>query len=256
MKIYLDFEATQPENEIIAIGAVSETGKTFYSLVKPRNSHISAYISKMTHITEADLNTAEEIDAVLKKFNLWVMGQESDIMKCDFISYGDDSTFIKHTLPSIQTGEAFIIASYLYAKIRDCSKEVSKFFHGGISLINAFNYIESMERKQRHNPLEDAIMLQKVMDGIKDKEPLAEHPIRYEASSDEYKSPSGHFWHRDIKTKEYREFDTCEDAITWYIENKINPAQQAGVHRNRIMGHIMASVRSKKQYGGFKWGRN
>lgn len=49
MIFYLDFEATQPENEIIAIGAVAENGATFHSLVKPQFSSIFNFISQMTH---------------------------------------------------------------------------------------------------------------------------------------------------------------------------------------------------------------
>ena len=45
MKFYIDFEATQPENEIIAIGACAENGATFHSLVKPQLSSISPYVS-------------------------------------------------------------------------------------------------------------------------------------------------------------------------------------------------------------------
>ena len=55
MKFYIDFEATQPENEIIAIGAVAENNATFYSLIKPQLSSISPYISQMTHISVEDL---------------------------------------------------------------------------------------------------------------------------------------------------------------------------------------------------------
>ena len=50
MKFYIDFEATQPENEIIAIGAVAENGATFHSLVKPQLSSISKWVSDLTHI--------------------------------------------------------------------------------------------------------------------------------------------------------------------------------------------------------------
>ena len=68
MKIYLDFEATSPENEIIAVGAVAENGATFYSLVKPQLSTISPYISRLTHIKQADLEKAKVISEVLKDF--------------------------------------------------------------------------------------------------------------------------------------------------------------------------------------------
>ena len=58
MIFYLDFEATQPENEIIAIGAVTENGSTFHSLVKPQFSSISQFVSDLTHISQEDLEKA------------------------------------------------------------------------------------------------------------------------------------------------------------------------------------------------------
>ena len=88
MNFYIDFEATQPENEIIAVGVCAENGATFHSLVKPQLSSISQYVSQLTHISAEDLEKAPVIDDVLKSFDLWVMVQESDIMKCRFIAYG------------------------------------------------------------------------------------------------------------------------------------------------------------------------
>ena len=82
MKFYIDFEATQPENEIIAIGAVAENGTAFYSLVKPQLSSISPYISQMTHISFDDLAWAPDINKALIEFDAWVMAQESNIMDC------------------------------------------------------------------------------------------------------------------------------------------------------------------------------
>ena len=69
MKFYIDFEATQPENEIIAIGAVAENGATFHSLVKPQLSSISPYISHMTHISAEDLEWAPDINKALIEFD-------------------------------------------------------------------------------------------------------------------------------------------------------------------------------------------
>ena len=43
MKIFVDFEATQPYGEIIAIGAKAETGEEFFHYVKPQLS-VSSYI--------------------------------------------------------------------------------------------------------------------------------------------------------------------------------------------------------------------
>ena len=40
MKYYIDFEAAKYVEEIISVGAVREDGKTFYSLVKPKEGKI------------------------------------------------------------------------------------------------------------------------------------------------------------------------------------------------------------------------
>ena len=65
MKFYIDFEATQPENEIIAIGAVAENGATFHTLVNPQLSSISTYVSQLTHISAKDLEQAPDINKAL-----------------------------------------------------------------------------------------------------------------------------------------------------------------------------------------------
>ena len=120
MKFYIDFEATQPENEIIAIGACAENGATFHTLVKPQLSSISTYVSQLTHISPEDLETAPTINEALIQFDSWVMEQEKNIMNCRFISYGDDDKFIKSTLSAITDDHAFTCAAILMAKIENC----------------------------------------------------------------------------------------------------------------------------------------
>lgn len=255
MKFYIDFEATQPENEIIAIGAVAENGAEFYSLVKPQLSSISNYVSQLTHISEAALNQAQTIDEVMVAFDLWMMNQESDIMKCDILSYGDDSTFVKATLPAVKDPHAFCVMACLMAKIKDCSKEVFKFFNGGISLINAFNYVQEAESKQKHNPLEDAIMLQKVYEHTKTHEPLEHHPNSITETA-KMKMPSGAFWCKQKgKNQKIYRFDCIEDAIEWLITNVMHARDPEEVHRDRVMAHIMKAIRTSSKYCNFVWHR-
>lgn len=257
MKFYIDFEATQPENEIIAIGACAENGATFHSLVKPQFSSISPYISQMTHISAEDLETAPTINEALIQFDFWVMEQEKNIMNCRFISYGDDDKFVKHTLPAITNEHAFTVAAILMAKIEDCSGETKKFFHGTIKLVHAFNYVQAAETEQKHNPLEDAMMLQKVYEHMQENEPLKEHPLRRAINVPvDYKSPSGKFYCRACgKNAKEREFKTCEEAITWLIDTVMRPPEPEKVHRERIMTNIMKAVRCKSMYCGYKWRR-
>ena len=259
MNFYLDFEATQPENEIIAIGAVAENGATFHRLVKPQFSSISKYISDMTHISVEDLEQAKTIDDAFFALNNWITEQEPNLMKCEFITYGDDAQFIKATLPAIKTDTAFLTAAYLLVKIKDCTKDTFKFFHGSISLIHAFNYVQSVETKQNHNPLEDALMLQKVHEYTLNNAPLTCHPLNSKFKDivqEEVKMPSGTFFCKSSgKNATEHKFNSCDEAIDWYINTYIAKDQRASVHRENIMKHIMKSIRTKKKYAGYNWRR-
>ena len=257
MKFYIDFEATQPANEIIAIGAVAENGSTFHSLVKPQLSSISQYVSQLTHISAEDLKMAPDINEVLRSFDFWMMNQEPDIMKCRFIAYGDDSKFIQSTLPAITEQHAFTVAAILMAKIEDCYENTRKFFHGSIKLVHAFNFVQSMEVEQKHNPLEDAMMLQKVYEYTQTHEPLPAHPLSKNFSEMvDYKSPSGVFYCHGLgKNAKERSFASCEDAIDWLIKDVMRAKEPETIHRDRIMKNIMKAVRTKKAYCSLKWRR-
>ena len=262
MIFYIDFEATQPENEIIAIGAVAENGSTFYTLVKPQLSSISQYVSELTHISPADLEKAPNIDKALIDFDLWMMSQESDIMKCRFIAYGDDSKFVKSTLPAIKHQHAFTVAAILIAKIEDCYDDTRKFFHGTIKLVHAFNYVQSTETEQKHNPLEDAMMLQKVYEYTQTHEPLPCHPLNKEfdaaMANHTAKMPSGIFWCKHAnggKNSKVYNFATCDEAIDWLIEKVMRHPNPEIVHRDRVMTNIMKSVRTGRKYCDYRWFR-
>ena len=261
MKFYIDFEATQPENEIIAIGAVAENGTAFYSLVKPQLSSISPYISQMTHISFDDLAWAPDINKALIEFDAWVMAQESNIMDCRFITYGDDKKFVKSTLPAISDKHAFTIAAILMAKIEDCSEETKHFFHGTIKLIHAFNYVQATETKQKHDPLEDAMMLQKVYEHMQTNDPLPCHPLNKDfdiaMSNASVKMPSGAFWCRTNmkKTAKIYNFATCEEAIEWLITDVMRAKEPELIHRDRIMANIMKAIHKNTKYCNFLWGR-
>ena len=261
MKFYIDFEATQPENEIIAIGAVAENGTTFYSLVKPQLSSISTYVSQLTHISAEDLELAPDINKALIEFDAWVMAQDSNIMSCRFISYGDDVKFVKYTLPAITNEHAFTVAAILMAKMENCYEDTRKFFHGTIKLVHAFNYVQSAEIEQKHNPLEDAMMLQKVYEYTQTHDPLPCHPLNknFSAAMDNatVKMPSGTFWCRTSmkKTAKIYNFATCEEAIEWLITDVMRAKEPELIHRDRVMANIMKAIRKNTKYCNFLWGR-
>ena len=261
MNFYIDFEATQPENEIIAIGAVAENGTTFHTLVKPQLSSISPYISQMTHISAEDLEWAPDINKALIEFDAWMMNQESNIMNCRFISYGDDNKFIKSTLPAISNEHAFTVAAILMAKIEDCSAETKRFFHGTIKLVHAFNYVQATETEQKHNSLEDAMMLQKVYEHMQTHDPLPCHPLnknfKAAMANVAVKMPSGTFWCATGKKKNAKivSFENCDEAIDWLITNIMKPKEPEFIHRDKIMAHIMKAIRKDEKYCNFYWRR-
>lgn len=256
MIFYLDFEATTPEQEIIAIGAVAENGSTFCSLVKPQLSSMSQFISQLTHISQENLEKAPVIDAALREFDRWVMDQEPNIMNCRFISYGDDKKFLKASLPAIKSISAFYAASALIVKMEDCASETKKFFHGNIRLIDAFNYVQSLNDKQNHDPLEDALMLQTVHNYMRNNEPLNAHPLSKASKTiEEVKMPSGTFWcqHKD-GGKNIRYFDNFDKVVEWLVPNVMH-ADINVVRKDKIMVNIMRAIRKESFYCGYRWGR-
>lgn len=256
MNFYIDFEATQPEQEIISIGAVADNGATFHALIKPQFSSISKYISDMTGITQQMIETAKTFDCVMRDFYQWCTIQESYLIKWHFYSYGDsDVDFLKHTLQNVISENALIITSLMISTMKDYSKEVAKYFRGGTSLIKAFNYLETLENKQKHNALEDATMLADIYNKIDGKEPLESNPF-IEQKIINYTFPSGEFYcTTGGKNYKERHFVSIHDAMEWLINNHIGKEARDTVRRDKMATKIMKAIRKKDTYMGYKWRR-
>ena len=258
MKIFIDFEATQ-ENEIVSIGAVTESGQTFYSLVKPQFSSISQYISQLIHVSNETVANEKPLDEVLTIMYQWLHNQCSNLAEWEFLAYGADNKFVCASMRNIHSEKATILAALMIAKMTDAYGAIKTFFHGSISLIHAFNYVEQVENKQWHNPLEDALMFQKVYEYIQNNEPLSCHPLNPQFNQTEVavKMPSGVFWcTTGGKKHKPRTFATIDDAINFFINTCVGKEQRASVHRERVMKNIMMSVRKGNKYAGYYWHRN
>ena len=69
---------------------------------------------------------------------------------------------------------------------------------------------------------------------------------------EEVKMPSGTFFCKSSgKNATEHKFNSCDEAIDWYINTYIAKDQRASVHRENIMKHIMKSIRTKKKYAGY-----
>lgn len=260
MNYYIDVEATQPNNEIISIGVVNDAGKCFYSLVRPTLSELSPQVTKLTHITEDMLAAAPTLDDVMAQLYNWLCGQNVNYINDHFYSYGEDILFFKASLSAIKTEYAFTIMASIMAKLEDASKKVFECFHGSVSLINAFNYIKSLESEQQHNALEDAYMLKIVYNYAITNPPLAECPafVGYGHRGSEItgEMPHGKFFaSTSPKFKKEIEFENIDVAIDWLIETHVCPIDRPNVHRKRMALKIMKALRSKSQYCELYWRR-
>ena len=256
MNFYVDFEATQPEQEIISIGVYCDNKESFYALVKPQFSKVSKYITDMTGITNEMLADRDNFDTALNDLYIWCEQQETNLNDWHFYSYGDgDVEFLKYTMRNVTTQRPLIIASIMIATMQDFSKEVTKYFRGTTSLIKAFNYLKSLENKQKHNALEDAKMLADVFVKITDKEPLSENPF-VERAICNYTFPSGRFFCKGKgKNAKEREFGCIQEAIEWLINTNIAKDSRDAVHRDKMATKIMKAIRKNECYMNYKWRR-
>ena len=255
MKFFIDFEATQ-ENEIVSVGIVSESGKTYYSLVKLEFSSISQFISNLIHIKEQDLEEAKPLDTVFTEIFHWTMEQSNCISDWEFFSFTDtDRAFVEGSFRNLKNNNSVLFGSYLIANIKDAYFDVKHFFNGSISLINAFNYIVKENKEQTHNALEDAKMLQTVYEYIKTHETLSELPIINKENTP-VKMPSGIFsCTTGGKKSKTREFKDIDEAIDWYINTHIAVSQRCSTKKENIMNRIMTSVKKKEKYNQYYWSR-
>ena len=256
MNFYIDFEATQPEQEIISIGVVSDNGVKFYELVKPQFSQISKYITDMTGITNEMVKDEYDLNIVLGDLYAWCYNQEQNIANWHFYSYGDgDIDFLKHSMCNLKGEQQIIIASLMIATMKDYSTTVREYFRGTVSLIKAYNYLKDLEDKQNHNALEDAKMLAEVFAKTANKEPLAANPF-VEKQIINYTFPSGKFFCKGVgKNSKEKAFYNIQEAMEWLISTKIRADAREAVHRDKMAIKIMKAIKKKDTYMGYKWRR-
>lgn len=170
MKFYLDFEASPISNHIISIGCISETNKCFHEYVNINNLHEKEYqlIKEITNIDKEQLNCGLTPNDAFNSLKEWV-AENNDSQMPVYICYGNnDKNFIQNTLHHINDFEAFTFATSIYALLIDFSKNTKNFFHSTnpIGLNRIYNFIVAEENIQRHDALDDAIMLKYVAENL------------------------------------------------------------------------------------------
>lgn len=171
MRIYLDLEATEG-GEIIAIGAVAENGKRFFSAIRPRFTPVTPRIAVLTGITADEAEEFPLAETAIPRFVNWVLEQDTGL-GIVFLTFGEnDKCFAKKTLAFYKedcgTPDSVLEGlSWLIANMSDCSLLIHKAFRRpNISLRSAYLTLRETELSPIHNPVEDALALKELIDLI------------------------------------------------------------------------------------------
>ena len=173
MNFYLDFEATRFSNRIISIGCVADNGNTFSTLVRPVNkAKVDKFITELTGITNEMLVDAPSADEAFNQLFDFIE-LNNDGKEPIYYCYGNtDADFIKHTVKYMEDTRACICAQALQGTMIDYAATVKKFFiaKSDLALRKVYMLIQAQENLvQKHDALEDALMLQTVVENLHDK---------------------------------------------------------------------------------------
>lgn len=252
MKFFIDFEAQQFSNDIISIGCIAEDNSKFYSLVRPvRNKKISNLIKELTGITQEDLDEAPTSEEVFNKF--WDWCYERYDGKLEFYCYGScDSSFVKTNYKYTKDLKAKSILGLISLELINYAGAVTSHFglkNGEISLIKVFNYYKKEENNQKHNALEDAIMLKYVYEQTEKREKELE--VFTQNSNNKKKKneqPKDNHIVYAFKDDECIRFESLNAAARW-MAKKAGGSQS----KNNFRKKIKRKAELENSYGGYKW---
>ena len=276
MKFYLDFEATRFSNRIISIGCVAENGKTFYTLVKPgKKRKVDNFITELTGITNEMLAEAPSADQAFAQLADWFEENSSGIAP-EFYCYGDsDAVFIQHTLADMEDTKACLCAMAIGGNLIDYAGVVKKFFvaPSDLALRKVYMLIQAkQELVQKHDALEDALMLQCVVENLEikckpeDKDTILAMPSQKRPKTKKapgiFQKWSGQSkWAADTNADEnkwmfkctdqhsgdVKYFDSAETVALWiirYIARNVSPKSEE--HRKKIANAVVAAIDNNK----------
>ena len=182
MNFYLDFEATQFSNEIISIGCVADNGARFSCLVQAQKK-VTKFITELTGITQEMLDTdGVSADRAFLAFYQYVKENNEPGKVPTYYCYGsNDKDFIKHTVQHMTNFEAIVFASSVQALLVDYSNTVKSYlFNRGLALKKLVALIRHVDEiEQRHDALDDALMLKECYEGLDtlDRSAFAPTPV-------------------------------------------------------------------------------
>ena len=251
MKYFIDFEATQFSGEIISIGCVDETGREFYTLLKPvKMRHITDFILDLTHISREEIAAAPDADTAFTAFLDWLRQDET----ADFYCYGDsDAVFLSRTRRHLKTFRAQLGLSMILGGLNDFSVDVKKHFglKTSIALKKVVAYYRGGDVEQTHNSLADALFLKEVYEKSRNEE-VAGTPFP------EYRSganlPKIKKLIKAVKGNVRMEFTSYGKAADWVMSEQLSVRDTVnGKTKSKVCSRIVNAAEKERPYCGFEW---
>ena len=287
MKFYLDLEAARFSNYIISIGCVCENGNTFSTFVKlPKKKKVDKFITELTGITNDMLKDAPTADEAFNLLFDFIEANNNDEVAPEYYCYGDsDAVFIHHTLTQMKDTRACVCAQAIEGSIIDYASVVKKFFvaSNDLALRKVYMLIQAQqELVQKHDALEDALMLQCVVENLEtkckpeDKDTILAMPSQKKPKTNKapsiFQSWNGiSKWEANTNANEnkwmfkctdqhsgdVKYFDSADTAALWiirYIARNVSP--KSSEHRQRIANAIVAAMENGKCRYNCHWEYN
>ena len=252
MDIYLDFEATQ---------------------FTAHKKELTKFITNLTGITPEMIEYALTPDEAFYDLFFWIseMAQEAIGEPIFYHAYGGmDKIFLQNAVKNITQNavikdfveklsysiidDSYKVCRFFHAKTIGVSYKVCRFFHAKtIGVHKALNYFEKDLDDQDHDPLNDAIILNKLMDYLFLAKPLECSPFESPNKSNQTPSMLGKYSARqmNVKNAPVIPFDCFDDAVNW-IYKKIKKNNPDSIRKN-VKKHLKNAILNNRQYHGYAW---
>lgn len=269
MNFYIDFEATQFAQRIISIGCITETGDSFYTLVKPVDGdRVNSFITNLTGIDNAALEEKGLApEEALYKLRYFIQTHVDPEEPSFFYTYGNsDKDFLDRTIHHCDFDFNEQVWFYsLAASFIDYSIFVNKFFKTGtISLKKAAAWFKGEPIYQHHNALEDADLLRYVACGIAatdppDQNPWAEEMLERARKQRENNAKMDIFAKSENKAilaigcDHQFEYKSVREAALFLYNEVLDKKQRKSTKVGNIKYKLKHAIRTGKPYFTYIW---
>ena len=251
MKYFVDLECNQYTDDIISIAIENEAYESYSTLIKP-TTKITPFITRLTGITNEEVQCAPNIGLTLSKLIAW-LGEFRDDDK--FYFYGrEDEIVLKKTLHKITNQNGINLITHVLSHIVDYSLEVQEHFRviKPIGLIKIVEYYQQKRVYQAHNALDDARYLHYIYNQISSEaEPIEDAFPEYKSEKD---VSTNYIIRSDNNGNVIEKYTSVADALSWII-SEAHKAGRVVADRQAVRGKLAHSIKFNSKYYGFYWSK-